>query len=266
MSSSNALDEALSPLLACLPAVGGLHLSLQGSAHRPGHEAGDVDVYVVVRRMTRNRFARLENAAMDCCQQLDRQTQARWRLETRRGPLKPTPGEGRLRQLHLLLEDGASLGRQEPALVLHYHAGGRVLAGESLLSLRDLPREREPLLQSCRREIERMRDALAREERSIRSWSFDPAPALVEGRLPLTCAWDRYCLLRTCAAVADRLCLNACLEFPSMLLELTRTPTLFEEVVRPLGPGSLVGPVWDLARERTLSFLTQRMQQLRSPA
>jgi hypothetical protein len=120
----------------------GEHLSVVGSATQvPLGEASEIDVYVVIRQMTFDSFGLLRKAAESCAYALRLQLGFPWIIETRRGPLKPNPFDGRLGQIHLLIDDLSSLQVMSEVTLLDWHNNGHLLAGLPIDRLRSIGSE-----------------------------------------------------------------------------------------------------------------------------
>lgn len=262
VDAPRALEVPLEPLLAWFEAGGGVHCSLQGSARDKNlADAGDVDVYIVLSEMTDSRFSRLVEAASETARRLETATGWPWIVETRRAPLKPCPAGdgGRIGQLHLLVDDLASLAALPLALTLHLAHGGDLLRGAELSDLVTIPKDLAPRLSSCRAELERVWDCVEREELPIRAWSFDSFPTLTDSRQPLKSPWERRCLLRLLATVSDRLPISACLDHPRTLIRLAAQPTVSEAIAADIEAWRTLEQAWSEVCDRARPAVAARL-------
>ena len=203
-SASFCSDPDFEPLISECHRVGHLHLSLFGSAVRRSlKEVADVDVHLVIRSMDKSAFESLIGAAEMTVRGLAAQVGRPWRLECRHGAFKPAPAQPRELQLHLLVDDGASVGRVPCALLFQRAATGRLLSGESLMRMPTDCGSTIKWLEQAREELRRWRTALATGEIPFRQWVFEPAPRLIEDRTSARTDWDLGCLLRAAATATD---------------------------------------------------------------
>ncbi|HEX6372895.1 MAG TPA: hypothetical protein VF006_28490 [Longimicrobium sp.] len=194
----------MQPLLRVSRRLEARHLSLFGSyLLRRFSEVGDVDVHVVIPRLDARCFAQLRTAARAVVDRLAREEGGTWGIELRHGPLKPSGRTTRERQLHLVIDDEASLD-QTPCVVLAQRAAnGLLLLGDNLDRYwlgRDAAAVRR---HEAHVELSRWREGLARNEIPFRQWVFDPEARLVEGSSPATTPRARQRLLRSATQAAD---------------------------------------------------------------
>lgn len=242
-------------LLSVARAFGSDHVSLFGSVLRkPLAEVADVDLHLVVPRLDPPAFAALAAAAEATAKGLAVRAGRPWRVELRHGPFKPPPGEPRELQLHLLLDDHASLGRSPCALLAQRSATGRLLAGEPLLGRRaDCGSPATWLREACV-ELARWRDALAARQIPFRHWVLEPEPDLVEGRTAAATDWEQECLLRGAATSAD-------LHYHAAVLAVQPAAEPAEDLARPLRSRLRSGS-WDGMRNQAIAVLERRLDHL----
>ena len=241
------------PLLAAARKLGSSHVSLIGSAVRKKLEsASDVDVHVVIPRMSRSAFAALADAAREVIRAAAARLGRPCRVELRHGPFKPPPGRAREMQLHLLLDDEASAGRLPCALVAQRAATGILLTGEPLAG-RARCNSAATWIREARAELQRWRSALIDHEIAYRGWTFDRRPRLVEGRCPAETSWDLYCLLRGAAAASD-----VCYRPAFWMTSRTLAPPFFSELGGEPPWKSLLDQ-WAEVRDRAVSVIDERL-------
>ncbi|HEX7153559.1 MAG TPA: hypothetical protein VF618_18875 [Thermoanaerobaculia bacterium] len=191
------INDSLHPLLDAARELGSKHVALLGSAlEKPLDEVGDLDVHVVLPRMHREAFLALSAAAETTIAQLAASAGRAPSVELRHGPFKP--GHGEL-QLHLLIDDEASLERLPCALLVQRQATGKVLAGAPLPP-RTACESPHTWIAEARTELSRWRDALIAREIPYRHWIFEPEARLIEARAAVT---DLQMLLRGAAKSCD---------------------------------------------------------------
>ena len=215
-------------LVAAGRRLGCRHASLFGAALRkPLREVADVDVHMVLPRIDRMSFNSLVAAAEATAKALAEQLGRPWCVELRHGPFKPPPEEIRPLQLHLLLDDEATLSRMPCAILTQRAATGLLLAGEPLGGARLDCEAPATWKREAREELARWRNALAAGEIVLRTWVFDPEPCLADRRLPARTAWEHACLLQGAARATD-------LHFRSARLLLSGLDSAHDELSRPL--------------------------------
>ena len=247
----------LEPLLSTGRGLGSRHLSLLGSAVRqPLRDVADVDLHLLIPRMDRSAFAALAAAAEVTVQGLAEGVGRPWRVEVRHGPFKPAPGDARVLQLHLLIDDEASLTRLPCALLLHRAATGLLLAGEPLTGKRADCGSPTTWLREARVELTRWRDALAADEIAFRHWLFDPAPHLAEGRIPAETSWDLRCLLKGAAAASDLCYRTAALALPDAPGDLA-LPLLSQLGEEP--PWRDLAGCWERVKRQAITVIERRL-------
>lgn len=242
-------------LLSVARAFGSDHVSLFGSVLRkPLAEVADVDLHLVVPRLDRSAFGALAAAAEATAKELAARAGRPWRVELRHGPFKPAPGAARELQLHLLLDDHASLARSPCALLAQRSATGRLLAGEPLLGRRGDCGSPATWVREARVELARWRDALAAGEIPFRHWVLEPEPGLVDGRTAAATDWDLECLLRGAATSAD-------LHYRAAVLAAQSAEEAAEELALPLRSKLLSGS-WERRRDQAIAVLERRLDHL----
>jgi hypothetical protein len=181
-------------------------------------------------------------------------------LELRHGPFKPSLIDSFL-QLHLILDDVASLKQSAGALLAHRAGTGLLLVGKPLLDQLHVSSPTSWLDESLE-ELKRLRRGLASSEIVFRQWQLKPQPRLVEGRVSVTSGGDRVTLLRSTARSAD-------LHFLAALMFAPGEKALLEQVAHPL-LSQLTTPVsanftssqWELVRDQCLEILDWRLEQI----
>jgi len=250
--------ELLAPLLTVCRRLGARHLSLFGSAtHKPLHEVADLDLHLVLPAVDRAAYAALVEAAGLTVRSLATAEGRAWRVELRHGPFKPSPDAGSILQLHLLVDDAASLELAPCVLRVHRTATGRHLFGKPLPT--PTPTRTRRLREACA-ELTRWRDALAAREIAFRHWQLDPEPRLVEGRLPATTAWELHCLLRGAAVASDLHYLTTALSEPGVATDAVGP------LLRQLGDEHrswhTLADRWDRVAEQAVEILDRRLDHL----
>lgn len=253
----HSADLWLDPLLAAGRGLGMRHLSLLGSALRqPICDVADVDLHLVIPRLDRPAFGTLSAAAAAAAQEVAEPTGRPWHVELRHGPFKPPPGEARVLQLHLLIDDEISLVRLPCALLLQRAATGLLLAGEPVTGLRPDRGSPDTWLREARAELTRWRDALEADEIAFRHWVFDPGPHLTESRVPAETAWDLRCLLKGAAAASD-LCYRAAALSVSPASGELALP-LFSQLGEVPAGQDLAG-CWERVKRQAIAIIERRL-------
>jgi hypothetical protein len=181
-------------------------------------------------------------------------------LELRHGPFKPFPTDGFL-QLHLIVDDIASLKHSACALLAHRATTGRLLLGKPLLGQ---VRVSNPTtwLNEAHAELKRLRDGLAQSEIVFRHWRLKPRPRLVEGSVSVTTASDRVTLLRSTARSADLHFLAALMVTPGVEGKLKNVaPTILSQLTTTTS-ANLMSSQWELVRDQCLEILDWRVEQI----
>jgi hypothetical protein len=246
---TSSADVQWEPLLSRARSLGCAHASLFGSAaRRPLSTVSDVDVHVVMPRMDGAVFVALAEAAALTIQPLAAAMGRPSHVELRHGPFKAATGL----QLHLVLDDEASVAQLPCALVAHRAATGRLLAGKPLPARYT---ECDWRLEA-RVELNRWLDALAAREIIHRHWVFEPEASLVEGRCAAETSWDLSCLLRGAARSTD-------LFFGAALLATSRRfpPSLLSELGEE-PPWETLGERWVDVRDRAVMVIQRRLKDL----
>jgi hypothetical protein len=242
--------ENWEPLLSTARGLGCTHASLFGSAVRmPLRDAGDTDIHVVIPRVDRDSFASLAGAAESTIQPLAARLGRPSRIELRHGPFK-APRE---LQLHLIIDDEASVVRSPCALIAQRATTGHLLAGEPLVS----KRTRCDWVGEARVELERWLDALAAREIAFRHWIFTPQPALVEGCCAAETSWDLSCLLRGAVRSSDLFYRAALWAISGQVTSSLLAELGEEEMSLDSLPES-----WDRIRDRAMAGIQQRLDRL----
>jgi hypothetical protein len=181
----------------------GRSLSVFGSAvMRDWKQASDIDVHLVVETMTVDIWRELHVAAWAAARRAGEIVGRRAYLELRHGPFKPDPADGRAVQLHLVVDDTATLMAAPFLLRLQ-----RAVTAELLVGTLPLPTpdgSPDQLAREAAVELDRWDLATAGSRIPYREWSFDAGPLLVDGWMPARTAWERECL-RKAAFTARRL-------------------------------------------------------------
>ena len=221
----------------------------------------DVDVHVVLPRIDRNTFEVVVASAHTTVRSLAIEIGRSGGVELRHGPFKPCHGAERDLQLHLILDDEASLNHSSCALLAHRDATGLLLLGESLS---DQWWDVQPAawLEEARLEMTRWRDGLAAGEIVFRHWKIDPEPHLVEGRIAARTTSDLTSLLRGAASSCD-------LHYCAALLIAQAAPLLAEDLARSLlsqleeKPSSHTLPAhWNRVRDQAITVVDRRLDQI----
>lgn len=256
----DTIRRALRPLLDLEPRAVLLHASVIGSIHRkPLSEVGDLDVYLVIERTSRQAFDAVREAGDESARALARRTGGDWVVEMRRGPLQPEPRSGP-RQLHLLLDDRSTLGHAPGVRTLLYRLGGHPLGGQGLESLRNLqPATLVPrAVAECRAELERALAHLAALVLVWREWRLGPRPRLEERSRAVVSAWDHRCLLKQAVAAGDGW-------FPATLGLLGRSaslPTVAGRIRDALAEWPHLPARWTAVSARVTAALEHRLRLL----
>ena len=199
------LRRFLGPLLAVSPAAGLRHCSVIGSAlAKPIDAVGDLDVYVVVEKMTADTWKLLMAAAGEVTRRLAAPTGSAWRVETFRAPVSPSP-RASTRQLHLLIDDHASISTIPRLLLWKYAAGGMLLSGAPIELL--TPLARGIVHDSAARDAA---GALRTALRSVSrcqilglTWTLSPRPRLRSQALDVRTRWHYRCLIKGAISAGD---------------------------------------------------------------
>ncbi len=191
----------LAPLVQARPR----HLSVVGSAARkPLVEVGDLDLFVVVDRMTLATAADLLSRAEECAAQFAASTGGEWVVETFRSPVQPTPASGK-RQMHLLIDDLDTLQSAPRLLLRKYAAGGVMIGGRALPAL--TPLDAATLRASAPNEaLAALRAAIDSVERRViagRDWRLSPRPELCTRQIAARTNWQLRAVLKTAIAAGD---------------------------------------------------------------
>jgi hypothetical protein len=248
-------------LLIVARRLGSHHVTLFGSAaRRPLAEVADLDLHVVLPRMDRAAFDALVAAAGETAADVAAAAGRPWRLELRHGPFKPAPGAVRDLQLHLLLDDDASVARLPCALLAQRAATGELLAGGALPGRRADCGSPAVWSREARQELERWRGALAAGEIPFRHWRFDPGPHLAEARAAAPTSWDLGCLLRAAGGATD-LHYRAALLIAGRPSEDRLARPLLEQLSGEPPWGELAGG-WDRWRDEAVALIERRLEAL----
>ncbi len=205
-ASGTPAETLLAPLVALADVVAVDCLVAFGSRAGPGEHGADLDAHLVVDRVDRRVYELVAGAAALAARRAGARDGCAWQLELRHGPFKPRPGAGAPRQLHLVLDDRASIARTSCAIRLRRLAGGLVLSGAPVLPEASCAPPRR--VAEARRELERWRTALLTRRIPFRRWRLEPAARLCDERAAARDAWELSCLLRA-ASVSARLHLLA---------------------------------------------------------
>jgi hypothetical protein len=251
----------LEPLLSACLRLDVRHLSLFGSARRlPLRLVSDVDVHLVIPHLDQAVFRLITTAAEATAGQLAAAVGRQGRLELRHGPFKPPPARTRELQLHLLIDDDASLLQSTCALVTQRAASGVLLAGESLLCRRPGWPCAAVWLREAQAELARWRGALATREITFRYWSAGRDLHLVEDRTPAASAWDLMCLLNGAAKSSDLHYRAAALAASEVAPETLAQPLLSQLDV-PDFPA--LPERWSQLCDQAMAVLDRRLEHLR---
>jgi hypothetical protein len=248
-------DLHLEPLLAACRALGARSLTVFGSAtNRPLEEVADLDLHLVIPRMDRAAHVAIVRAARATAQAAAAALARPWQLELRHGPFKPPPALDRTFQLHLIVDDLASLETAPCALRLQRSVTGRHVVGKPPPVSGNLSPAR--LLLEARRELTRSRDALLQRQIRFRHWELEPAPRLADGRARAATAWELRCLLAGLCVSADLVYLAAA--SPAAAAEEVALTALLAEEDRDW---ERLPARWSDVTERVCAILDRRLDR-----
>jgi hypothetical protein len=199
------LRRLLGPLVAVSSAAGLRHCSVIGSALAKEIDAvGDLDVYVVVEKMTAANWNLLIAAAADVTGRLAELTDRGWRVETFRAPVSPSP-RASTRQLHLLIDDHASISIIPRLLLWKYASSGMLLSGAPIEGLTPLTRRtlRDSAAGDAARALRAALRSVARRQILGLAWTLSPRPRLRRQALDVRTRWHYRCLLKGAVSAGD---------------------------------------------------------------
>ena len=250
-------------MLSVCRSVEARQVALLGSAlRRPLSEVGDIDLYILIAKMNRVAFTSLCEAGEKMIRGLAAHQGRSWHVEVRQGPFKPSPGPGSDLQLHLLLNDEASLARLPCALISQRSTVGLDLLGESPPITRAECESKTTWVKEGLVELKRWRRAIAENEIPFRHWNLDPNPVFVESGQTATGAWDLWCLLEGAAKGSD-------LYYRSTVMADPQNWGAKRDLLVPLlsqlddvPPWQDVPECWERLREQSTTIIDRRLDEL----